>query len=119
MKSILIVDDEVDITDTFSMLFELHDFKVVLASQGRQALEVLQDFTPDVILSDCMMPLMDGLELCTQVKSAPSTAHIPFILMSASPKQHDLSSVRYDLFLQKPFVFNDLLDKVTALLNKH
>lgn len=118
MKSILIVDDEVDITDTFTMLFELHDFKVAFASQGKQALCVLENFTPDVILSDCMMPLMDGLELCARVKGNPATAQIPFILMSASPKKHDLSAVRCDLFLQKPFLFNDLLDKITALLEK-
>jgi CheY-like chemotaxis protein len=116
MKVILIVDDEVDITATFAILFELHGFEVLSAPNGLQALDVIEKRTPDIIVSDCMMPIMDGLEFSRRVRGNPATQKIPIVLMSAAPAQHRLGSAEFDLFLKKPFRFNDLLAEVTKLL---
>ena len=118
MKSILIVDDEVDIISTFAMLFELRGFKVSRASHGKQALEMLQELTPDIILSDCMMPLMDGWELCDRVKNNPATSHVPFILMSAAPGNYHSRLSKHDLLLEKPFLFNDLMAQISPFLSR-
>lgn len=116
MKVILIVDDEFDIIHTFTLLFELHGFEVLSALNGLQALNMLAKRTPDIIVSDCMMPIMDGLELCKQVRGDPATRSIPFILMSAAPDEHRLAGVAFDTLLKKPFRFNDLLIEVTKLV---
>lgn len=114
--AVLIVDDEIDITSTFSMLFEVHGFSVRTASNGIEALAALAESLPDLIVSDCMMPLMDGLELCRRVRADAAMAGIPIILMSGAPDRHDLTSVTYDAFLKKPFLFSRLMTAVRKLL---
>lgn len=115
-RLILIVEDEFDLGATLSMLFELYGFASVRAHNGRQALEMLQAQTPDLVLSDCMMPEMDGVSLSRVLRSAPATAHIPIVLMSAAPQQHDLSAADYEAFVEKPFQFVDLLETIQRLL---
>lgn len=115
-RTVLIVDDEVDVIDVFTMLFQVHGFDVISAGNGRDALEKLEASAPDIVLSDCMMPVMDGIELCRRLKQAPATAALPIILMSAAPDSHDLASAPYDLFLKKPFLFSVLLEHVQKLL---
>lgn len=116
MKLILIVDDEIDITETFSLLFEVHGFETLTASNGSEALTLLENRIPDLIISDCMMPVMDGIAFRKKVEENRLLEAVPFILMSAAPEQHDLASVRIDGFLKKPFHFDELIDKVKALL---
>lgn len=116
MKSILIVDDEVDIIETFSLLFELHGYAVLTASNGQEALRRLEDHTPDLIISDCMMPVMDGITFRKKVEQNPALNDTRFILMSAAPERHDLASVTVDRFLKKPFQFDELFDAVKAML---
>ena len=115
-RTVLIVDDEVDVIEVFTMLFQVHGFDVISAGNGRDALDVLKASVPDIVLSDCMMPVMDGIELCRRLKQAPATATIPIILMSAAPDCHDLAGAPYDVFLKKPFLFSVLLDQVQKLL---
>jgi len=118
MKLILIVDDEIDITETFSLLFEVHGYEVLTATNGREALKLLQERVPDLIISDCMMPVMDGITFRKQVQQDPVLGEKPFVLMSAAPDQHDLASVKIDRFLKKPFQFDELIDTVQTLLHK-
>ena len=113
---ILIVDDEFDITSTFSMLFQLRGFETLTANNGQHALEVMKDCIPDIILSDCMMPVMDGIEFSMRVRNDPVTTHIPIILISAAPEQHNLSRAECNIFLRKPIRFHQLLESVNKLL---
>lgn len=115
-RLILIVEDEYDLGATLSMLFELYGFASVRVHNGRLALELLQTQKPDLVLSDCMMPEMDGVSLTRSLRSDPATAHIPIVLMSAAPQQHDLSTADFDAFIEKPFQFADLLDTIRRLL---
>jgi CheY-like chemotaxis protein len=113
---ILIVDDEVDITDTYSMLFELHGFVVTTANDGAEGLAKARAALPDLVISDCMMPVMNGIELCVALRQLPGGDQLPVILCSGAPEQHDLSQCRHDLFLRKPVFFERLLQEVLRLL---
>jgi len=115
-KTILIVDDEVDISLTFSMLLELHGYRTATAANGRQALDAARLQVPDLVLSDCMMPVMDGIELARQLRADACTAAVPIILMSGAPQRHQLSSVAHEAFLLKPVRFPDLLAAIRRLL---
>jgi CheY-like chemotaxis protein len=117
-KLILIVDDEFDLTSTFSLLFELNGFETVTANNGHQALEVMKQRLPDLILSDCMMPVMDGVELSRHIRANSVTAKIPIILMSAIPQHRDLIDLSFSAFIQKPFQFKNLLDMTLRILSK-
>lgn len=108
-KLILIVDDEFDLTSTFSMLFQLNGFETATANNGQHALDQIKARTPDLILSDSMMPIMDGIELARQIRADPATAHIPIILMSAVPEKQNLAGSMANAFVQKPFQFKHLL----------
>lgn len=116
-KLILIVDDEFDLTSVFSMLFELNGFETVTASNGQLALEKIRQRTPDLILSDFMMPVMDGIELARQIRNNPETTHIPFILMSAVPQHQNLAGSAASAFVQKPFQFKHMLEIALRLLS--
>ena len=113
---LLVVDDEVDITETYALFFGLQGFEVLTANDAVQALALLEQRTPDLIISDCMMPFMDGIEFSRQVKARPATAATPVILMSGAPELHDLASPSYDVFLRKPVLFQRLMLEIGRLL---
>ena len=112
----MIVDDEVDITETYALFFELHGFEVVTANDAVRALAMVAVRAPDVIVSDCMMPYMDGVEFSRQVRARPASAYTRIILMSGAPELHDLGSPTYDLFLRKPVLLHRLLAEIGRLL---
>jgi CheY-like chemotaxis protein len=114
---ILIVDDEPNITTIYTLLFQHYGFKVSSASDGKNALKLIDDVSPNIILSDYMMPLMDGAELCTILKNDPRWKDVPFILQSAAFHKKSINAP-YDLLLQKPIVFTTLLEEVMRLLEK-
>ncbi|MGV3741529.1 MAG: response regulator [Burkholderiaceae bacterium] len=115
-KLILIVDDEFDLTSTFSMLFQLNGFETFTANNGQHALELMNERIPDIILSDCMMPVMSGILLAQRVRANPATAQIPIILMSAIPQHQDLVDQLFNAFIQKPFQFRNMLELALRVL---
>jgi CheY-like chemotaxis protein len=115
MKTILIVDDEFDILSALKMIFTLEQYQVLTASNGRAALHVLTDNRPDLILTDWMMPEMDGIELCRLVRSDPKIARIPLIMMSAARSAPDGES-HWNQFLSKPVEVEALLALVKQFL---
>lgn len=117
-KLILVVDDEIDITETFSMLLSLHGFRVITASSAYAALTLLETQYPAVIVSDCMMPSMDGVAFCNVVRAMPTQEAAHFILMSGAPERHLLNAADCDAFLRKPFPFDLLLEVLERLANE-
>lgn len=83
MKTILVVDDEEAVVEFVSSLLEEADYRVLRAYDGRSALEIARSEHPDLILSDIMMPIMNGLEFCHLLHESPETANIPVVLMTA------------------------------------
>lgn len=119
IRRILVVDDEPDITETYQMLLEMHGYMVSTAKNGLEALDRVNETEPDLILSDCMMPKMCGIEFIRQARLIPELASIPIILMSGAPELHDFSDSLHTLFLQKPILFDDMLHKINELLKEH
>lgn len=119
--SLLIVEDNEEMCSFISRQFE-PQFTVVTASDGEEALEKLGKsnlITPDCIISDIMMPKMDGLELCRRIKENPQTNHIPVILLTGRAEDSSrLLGLEYgaDAYLVKPFSTGELITQTRNLL---
>ncbi|WP_164974184.1 hybrid sensor histidine kinase/response regulator transcription factor [Filimonas effusa] len=117
-KQLLIVEDDADIRYLLRDLLQEH-YNMYEAVNGTEAIAFLQKHTPDLIISDIMMPDMDGLELCRRVKEAPATCQIPFILLSAKDSmEHQTQGyeVGADAYIAKPFHTAHLLVRIRKLL---
>lgn len=117
-KTILIVDDQEDIRK--SIVYTLRNYFVILeAESGSQALEIARAEMPDLVLSDVMMPDMDGLELSRQLKSSVQTSHIPIILLTSQKEEASIISglnTGVEDYLLKPFHPQILQLKIGNLL---
>ena len=117
MTTILVVDDEYLIADILGYALEDEGYMVVKASNGQKGLEVLERERPALIITDFMMPVMDGLEFANAVRALPAVNHLPIILISGA--QAHLGMERSDLFdavLDKPFNIDTILATVRRLL---
>jgi len=95
-------------------------FKVVTATNGKEGIERAFEYIPDLIISDVMMPEINGMELCKTLKSNKDTSHIPIILLTAlSDMEHHVQGIREgaDVYLPKPFNSQLLLVHVQNLIN--
>ncbi|HEY4296572.1 MAG TPA: response regulator [Paraburkholderia sp.] len=114
MKTILVVDDEFDILTVWRLLLERHGYTVLTASNGAAALEQIRRRRPDIIVSDCMMPLMSGLQLCAALYADPELRDIPIILCSAAadiPVQPNPTIA----YARKPLSFDALLAMLESM----
>jgi CheY-like chemotaxis protein len=115
MATILVVEDERPLREFLAQALQDNGHQVLQAFHGQNALSVIdgaRPVRPDMVLSDVMMPLMGGVELCQRVKADPDTATIPVILMSSAPARHAAGSGA-DAFIAKPFDL-DVLDALIA-----
>lgn len=118
MTTILVVDDEFLITDILVDALEEQGFRVLTAANGRKALEVLDQEVPALVLTDFMMPLMNGLELARAIKANPDWTQIPVILLSgaqgAIARSHpELFAAVYD----KPFRIEKVIAAVVETID--
>ena len=118
MKTILLVEDEFGIAGVLTMLLEDEGYRVFAAANGKQALERLAEVRPDLVVSDFMMPLMDGAALGAAMRADPACKDIPLVMMSAVPE----AALRqrfdgYTAFLRKPFRTEALIDLAARLLD--
>ncbi|MBN1314758.1 MAG: response regulator [Anaerolineales bacterium] len=117
-STILIVDDDRAILEILDAALRPEGYNLALASNGRKALELLQDLSPDLILLDVMMPGMDGYEVCQFVRSDPNLAQVPIIMITAlSDRSHLLKSLNAgaDDFLTKPVNLFELKARVRTI----
>ena len=118
MSTIMIVEDDTQIRNVLSEVLEDEGYSTHGAANGSLALEALSTSRPDLIITDIMMPVMDGLRLCASLQADPATAGIPVMLMSASNNQHLAAGCRCAAFLAKPFQITTVLDLVSTVLNR-
>jgi signal transduction histidine kinase/ligand-binding sensor domain-containing protein/DNA-binding response OmpR family regulator len=119
-KIILIVEDEKEIHLFLNNLLE-EKYKIISAYNGLEALEILKSTLPDIIISDIMMPIMDGTELCKKVKTNVQTCHIPFIMLTA--KDSVLNRIEgidsgANSYIAKPFYPDHLLIRIEKLIEE-
>lgn len=116
-QGILVVEDDDSISAYIQAVLEEADFYVRVARNGCEGLAILSRWTPDLILVDLMMPVMDGREFCYQQRHHLRTASVPVILMSALPGINRLiESLELAAVLPKPFSVTSLLSAVNAAL---
>jgi len=119
--TILLVDDDPGILEGVADLLTLSDFDVLTAQDGHSALGVMNTSTPDLIVSDIMMPDMDGYDFYEAVRSNPNWTTIPFIFLTARGQRTDISRgnrLGADHYIVKPFEPEDLLSAITGRLKR-
>ncbi len=105
LKNILVVEDDAGIRYLLNDILK-GDYIVYEAEDGQEALELIGKIIPDIVISDVMMPNMNGLELCNKMKNTPATCQVPFILLSArGSEDHHMEGyeVGADAYIAKPF----------------
>lgn len=117
MKTILVVDDEVDIAEGLRWILEDQGYFVMVARNGIEALEILKDKTPDLILLDMMMPVMNGEELLRALKGRNPHLEVPVVCMSAGNVEAVARKYRLPI-VQKPFDLDFLLNLIRDLARK-
>lgn len=118
---LLIVEDQADIRRLIRWALEEEDYEIREAANGSAGLDQILTWHPELVLLDLMMPGMDGLELCRQVRAAPGTAHTVIVMLTAKANPADHEAARHagaDDFLPKPFSPARLSELLRALL-KH
>jgi two-component system response regulator VicR len=119
-KRILCIEDEAEMIDLMRLILERKGFEFIAAEGGRQALEILQQVKPDLILLDLMMPGVDGWEVYRQVKANDQYKEIPVIVVTAKAQNIDkvlgLHIARVDDYITKPFGPQELLDSIYRAL---
>ena len=119
MPKVLVIDDDPVIVELLRVNFEIEGFDVISAGDGRSGLERVVAEQPDVVLSDIMMPRLDGLQLLAQLKNDPRTRDVPVILLSAKAQNAEVEQgldLGADDYVTKPFDPLELIDRVNAVL---
>lgn len=122
MTKVLVIDDEASIRDVIVMTLKKNGFDVFSAANGLEGLELARKQLPNLIVCDVRMEVVDGYQVLTAIRNDPTTAWIPFILITA---EQSTSGMRHgmqlgaDDYVVKPFAAAELMDAVAARLRKH
>ena len=120
---VLIVDDDQNVLELLVDLLELEGYAVASASDGAEGFDLAQSFAPDVVVSDVVMPRVNGIELCRRLKQEPQTSSIPVLLISGIRKADEAGieglHAGADDYVDLPFRNEELLVKVARLVERH
>ncbi|MBK9444186.1 MAG: response regulator [Comamonadaceae bacterium] len=118
-RTILTIEDSGTFRNLIRMTLEFEGFKVIEASDGQSGLDLARRKTPDLIVLDLMMPGLDGLQVCQQLKASPGLQAIPIVLLSSSDDSDDIEACLQhgaQSYLMKPFRPTMLIDVVRQYL---
>ncbi len=118
---ILVVDDDRVIQQLLKVNLELEGYAIEVAEDGEEALDLFDEFRPNLVLLDIMMPKLDGWEVCRRLKQGVDTADVPIVLLSARAQEADVQrgiELGVAAYVTKPFDPIQLLDLVADILAK-
>jgi two-component system phosphate regulon response regulator PhoB len=118
---VMVVEDESAIVTMLRYNLEKEGYRVCEAADGEEALTVLAERNPDLVLLDWMLPVMSGIEVCRQIRRKPRTRDLPVIMLTARGEEADKVrglNTGADDYLSKPFSLPELLARVKALLRR-
>jgi len=117
-KTILVVEDNLDLLQVITDILNKY-YNVISAHNGKEGLSVASRKLPDLILSDILMPVMDGMKMCIEIKENPLTCHIPVILLTAIDSEENMIKgfdIGADAYITKPFNEYLLLSNIKSLI---
>ena len=120
-KKIIVVEDEPDLVDVVTYNLEREGYSVLASQRGDEGLNLIRSEAPDLVLLELMLPGMDGLSICRQMKSDSSMREIPIIIASAKGEESDVViglEMGADDYLAKPFSPRELLARIRAVLRR-
>ncbi|MBN1119608.1 MAG: response regulator transcription factor [Anaerolineae bacterium] len=120
--AILVVDDEPGVLENLTDLLRLSGYEVIGATNGAEAIQILEKLTPDLIIADIMMPRMNGYQLYLRIRQNPDWMWIPFIFLSAKGEAEDIrfgKELGSDDYLTKPVEPDDLLAAIRGRLARY
>jgi two-component system phosphate regulon response regulator PhoB len=118
---ILIVEDERSLTDVLSYNLKREGFEPVIAHDGQEGLRKAQTILPDVVLLDIMLPVMNGLEVCRELRAGERTRNLPILMLTAKAEEMDQVigfSLGADDYVTKPFSVKVLLQRIRAVMRR-
>lgn len=122
-RRVLIVDDDPKVLDLLVDLLDYAGYEIASTTDGGSALQIASSFQPDLVISDVIMPVLDGIELCKQLKQDLQNANVPVLLVSGLRNSDDDSieglTAGADDYLDLPFSNDELLVKVARLTERH
>jgi len=120
LARILVADDETDILELLKLLLQKDGHEILTASNGREAVEIAETQSPDLIILDIMMPQMDGYAVWAKLSENPATRTLPIIILTAKAKMRDLFEVATNIvgYLEKPFDPKLLREKIQEAIAK-
>ena len=118
---VVVVEDEADIQDVIAYNLKRDGYEVLTASRGDEGLSLIQAKMPDLVILDLMLPGIDGLSICQQLRADPKTKNLPIIILSAKEEEADVViglGFGADDYVPKPFSPRELLARVKAVLRR-
>jgi DNA-binding response OmpR family regulator len=118
-KEILIVDDEPDVVVPIQFLMEQQGYRVMTAERGEDALDLIYQYKPDLVLLDIMLPGIDGYEVCEIIRLNPDFRDVKIIFLTAKGRESEIAkglALGADAYISKPFSNTTLVARVKELL---
>ena len=118
-KQVLIADDEPNIVAALEYLLQRSGYSVHIARNGDEALRLIEEYRPDLVLLDVMMPLRSGYDVCRRMREHEDWRHIKIVMLSAKGREVEVNkgmSLGADLYITKPFSTRELVAKIDGLL---
>lgn len=119
-RKVLIADDEPNIVAALEYLLRGNGYDTRSATDGEQALALVESYLPDVVLLDIMMPVKSGYEVCQRMRERPEWRHIKIVILSARGREAEVSkglSLGADLYVTKPFSTDELVATINGFFD--